>query len=202
MPSERLAPGLLSVAVWTLALLLGPAGARAQGFQPYDSSLGAPHNPSIDKVDQLLARAKTQFAHQDYDKAIALDEQALAISEKDLGQGPYTAVVLTDLGLAYASTGRYDDAEKAYLHALAIRDKAKDKDSVDNITLLNNIGLLYSNTDRAAQAAPYLQRAFDICEKHLRRSDPRSKATREHLADVYRKLGRNADADALAQDSK
>jgi tetratricopeptide (TPR) repeat protein len=198
MTSQRWTPGLLSAAALAAILLLAPAGASAQGYQP-NESLSGPHNPSMDKVDALLARAKTQFAHQDYDKAIALDEQALAVSEKDLGQGPYTAVVLTDLGLAYASAGRYDDAEKAYLHALTIRDKSKDKDSVENLTLLNNIGLLYSNTDRAAQALPYLQRAWDICTKHLRSGDVRSKATREHLADAYRRLGRNADADALMQ---
>ena len=69
---------------------------------------------------------------------------------------------------------------------------------MDNITLLNNIGLLYSNTDRAAGGA-YLQRALDICDKHTAQKRCALRPRDEHLADVYRKLGRNADADALAQ---
>jgi tetratricopeptide (TPR) repeat protein len=158
-------PSILLIAVLSS---VAPASASIQSDQP-------PTAISVDeamtKVDRLIDESRPLFMAQRYSEAVELCEKALAISERDLGEGPYTAMILTNLGLNYASIGQYGQAEKAYLHALAIEERVYGLDATRSATLLRNIGLLYRNTDRGSQAEPFLARA-DAIEARTKTSLP------------------------------
>jgi tetratricopeptide (TPR) repeat protein len=114
------------------------------------------------EVDRLIDGSMQLFREHRYGEAAGVCEKALAISERFLGEGPYTAMVLTGLGLNQASSGQYDKAEKTYMRALAIHERVYGHDSEESAMLLTNIGLLYRNTGRSSEAEPFLARANAI----------------------------------------
>lgn len=176
-----------------LAFSGGPSQAWAQ-----ESVADAAYAAKMEAVDQLVAQGTTLFGQERYTEALEPLTRALMLSEQAFGEGPYTASVLTFLGLNYASSGRLSEAEHAYIRASAIQDALYEDDNVLRLELLINRGQLYSNTGRPAEALPFLQRANAICSRQCAPDDERVAYTRNSLAKVYRDLGRFSEADAVA----
>ena len=80
-------------------------------------------------------------------------ERAESSCATALTLNPNLDVVHTSLGDLYRSTGRYNDAEDAYLTALE-NDPA-------NIDALRGLGIAYQHLNRSAEAEPVLRRATD-----------------------------------------
>lgn len=121
------------------------------------------YSEALAAVESDLEEAAARFAQGRYEDAVVTLSQALSVSETELGEGPFTALVLTNLGLNQASSGRISDAEGSYLRALAITDRLRSlnikRDLRGELDLLNNLSLLYLNTARPEQARPYVTRA-------------------------------------------
>jgi tetratricopeptide (TPR) repeat protein len=150
--------------VGALLTVVPSDGAQPKGPVQTEASLAADRQDAakMAEVDRLIDESMRLFDEHRYGEAADVCEQALAISERFLGEGPYTAMVLTGLGLNQASSGQYDKAEKTYMRALAIHERVYGHDSEQSAMLLTNIGLLYRNTGRPSKARPFLARASAI----------------------------------------
>lgn len=176
-----------------LALCSGPASGLDTQSRP-----GAADDSKMDAVDRLVAEGHALFADGRYEEALGPLTRALNLSREGLGNGPYTASVLTDLGLNYASTGRFAEAEAAYEEAAAISGDVYGIGSIEQLPLLINRGQLFANTARPSLALPFLQEAHSLCSTHCAPDDQRAVYIRENLEAVYRDLGLHSQADALA----
>ena len=99
-------------------------------------------------------------------------------------------MVLTNLGLNQASSGRIVEAEESYLRALAINDHLRssgiNKDVKSELNRLNNLGLLYLNTARPEQAQRYILSARALIQSTGMSEDPQTNMTE----DLVRRLER------------
>ncbi len=117
--------------VWRLALTIGGAAA----------AVCAPALEPAPTAEALRLQARTLRAGGHKDQALPLLEQAVR-------QGPATAAIYVDLGVALADAGRLGDAETAYREALAL--------SPDDPYALANLGsLAYQRGDIEQSAEIY-----------------------------------------------
>jgi CHAT domain-containing protein len=84
---------------------------------------------------------------------------------------------------------------------LAIYEKALGPDHPDVALSLNNLGYLYNEQGRYAEAEPLYQRSLAIREKALGRDHPYVAQSLNNLAELYRNQGRYADAEPLSRRS-
>jgi len=98
-----------------------------------------------------------------YDQALPLYHQALAINEKMLGPDhPATATNVNNLGYLYEGNGQYDRALPLLTRALEIREKELGPEHQDTVQSVNSLGRLYSRMGDYSRALPFLERAFAI----------------------------------------
>jgi CHAT domain-containing protein/Tfp pilus assembly protein PilF len=153
---------------------------------------------SISEVMQLDARADALFEQRHYQEAIALQQRALATSEKALGpEDPETATSLDHLAALYRTTGAYAKAEPLYLRALSIREKALGPEHPNTAASLNNLAELYRINGAYAKAEPLYLRALAINEKALGPEDPKTAVLLNNLATLYYSTGAYAKAEPL-----
>jgi len=81
-------------------------------------------------------------------------------------------------GQAFYREKKYDEAVKKCLAAVALRP--------NDPLLLNNLGFIYYQMGRYDDSLTYLQKTLDI--------DPHRKEAHLNIADLFKKLGRNAEA--------
>jgi tetratricopeptide (TPR) repeat protein len=81
------------------------------------------------------------------------------------------ALLLITLGALDRAQGRYPEAERCLLHALAVAERLNPQ-SVQTMAVLNNMGRLYSVSGRSMEAHSYLERALRIGEKTLGSEHP------------------------------
>jgi tetratricopeptide (TPR) repeat protein len=91
----------------------------------------------------------------------------------------------------------YPEAERLYLRALAIREKALGPDHPDTANSLNNLALLYDNQGRYDDAEPLYQRALAIREKVLGPDHPKTATSLNNLAALYVAQSRYDEAEPL-----
>ena len=83
---------------------------------------------------------------------------------KELGPGdPAVAESLTDLGVLYRMEGNYAEAEKSFLRALTILEKAFGLEHPRLLKVLDNLALLYHAHGKHRKAA-----GIETCAKKLR----------------------------------
>src|ERR1700735_4507564 len=88
---------------------------------------------------------------------------ALKDAEKSQPDGVRVAEALTDLGVIYDQTERYDEAEAAYKRSLAIREKAYGLSDMSVATTVNDLANLYKDQKKYDQAEKLYKRGIDIC---------------------------------------
>lgn len=98
-------------------------------------------------------------------------EEVLQLSEKAIRHAPHEPSLIFSRANALGKLGRFDEAEQAYLEALARRP--------NNALYHVNLGVLYHRWSRRLDAAAAYRRALSI--------DPEHRSARENLA----KLGLN-----------
>jgi tetratricopeptide (TPR) repeat protein len=79
---------------------------------------------------------------------------------------PQVATLLITVGALDRAQKRYPDAERCFLHALAVAEKLNPQ-NIQTMAVLNNLGRLYSLCGRSGEAHSYLERALSIGEKML-----------------------------------
>lgn len=152
-----------------------------------------------ERIDALHVDAKELAMAGDFKRALTKWRKGLSIAESAFGEGPYVDLMLTSIGLAQANLGQFEQSEASYLRALAMRERLKTKEDEESATLYLNTGLLYANTGRPLQAEPFLRRALEVMTLYPPKDEGRLAFTIETLANVLRRNGKDAEAEALAR---
>ena len=122
-------------------------GQYAEAEQHYRKSLEVVerlHMSEVERATSLASVAQSLRYQKKYSEAEPLFREALAIREKVLPpHHPRTAWTLEGLGVTLAELKRPDEAEKYYLQALAIWDRATEDDSCHHGKVLDALGRLY-----------------------------------------------------------
>jgi tetratricopeptide (TPR) repeat protein len=134
----------------------------------------------------------------DYDSSVYFYENALSISEEQLGENhPHTATSLNNLAGLYENKGRYDEAESLYLRALKIYEEQLGENHPHTSTSLNNLAGLYKNKGRYDEAESLYLRALKIREEQLGETHPKTATSLNNLAGLYKNKGRYDEAESL-----
>jgi len=102
---------------------------------------------------------------------------------------------LSFLASSYEDMGDYAKAERYYLEATAIREKALGKEHPYYATSLNNLGLLYYSMGDYAKAERYYLEATVIWEKALGKEHPSYATSLNNLGGLYDGMGDYAKAE-------
>ena len=130
----------------------------------------------------MLNRAGALFLQGKYAEANNLAQQALALSEREQANGDFGIdQYLTLLGRIQCALGDLDSAEGHFLHALALVDKTKERNTPERGTVLWNLGQVYRRQGRYLPAEPLLTTALAIREEA---GGPNSPETAECLSEL------------------
>ncbi len=136
-------------------------------------------------------------AKGDFERARALYERALSITEKARGpEHDDVAMILNNLAEAYRERNDYARAEPLYQRALAVREKTLPADHPLVALTVNNLALLYQERGDHARAEPLLRRALAAYEKTLGENHADVATLLNNLALVYEATGDAARAEA------
>jgi CHAT domain-containing protein len=130
-----------------------------------------------------------------YDKALPLQQHALAIFEKVLGADhPDTARSLNSLASIYGDLAQHDKALPLLQRALAIVEKPVGSEHLATAVILNDLALTYSAIAQQDKALPLLQRALAIFEKVKGADHPHTALGLSNLAQIYGTLAEHDKA--------
>src|SRR5262245_41351878 len=108
-------------------------------------------------------------------KEVAMSEShpSDASSRQQPSQQSRTAVWrLTNCADTCRSRGRYAEAERLFLQALALAETVLGRDDLEVSTILNNLGVLYKYMGRFDEGARMYRRAFEIMQASLSPNHP------------------------------
>ncbi len=103
------------------------------------------------------------------------------------------ALVLSNLGLLFQTTGRYYEAEEMNSRALDLREELKDPGPLG--ASCNNMGVLYKETARYAEADDLLNRALTLTKESLGGSATAYAVILNNLAVLNQQLGKYEKAE-------
>jgi tetratricopeptide (TPR) repeat protein len=147
---------------------------------------------ALQEAEQLSAEAGQ------FDKALPVAEQALAIREKTLGAKHLdTSSSLNTFALIHQDKGDYVKAEPLYQRALTIHEKKLGAEHPSTATSLNNLAAIYKSKGDYAKAESLHQRALAIYEKSLGVNHPLTATSLNNLAALSESKGDAAQAVAL-----
>jgi tetratricopeptide (TPR) repeat protein len=125
---------------------------------------GTDNQPEV--AASLVNLAVVRRAQGDVAGALQLQQEALAVREKQLGpEHPDVATSLNSIAALYSAQDDYAAAAPLLVRALAIREKALGPDDRRTAQSLNNLALLYAAEGHYAEAEPLYQRAVAIFEQ-------------------------------------
>jgi tetratricopeptide (TPR) repeat protein len=135
-----------------------------------------PDHPNVGSFSHY--RAQLYLAQGKYQKAIELEERALAIYKNALGSNSWRASVsqssLASIYVAQADRNNYANAENLFKQALENLEKPSvlGPDHPEVATTLDGLARLYLAQDRLSEAEPLLKRSLAIREKVLGTGHP------------------------------
>ncbi|MBS1555447.1 MAG: CHAT domain-containing protein [Bacteroidetes bacterium] len=98
--------------------------------------------------------------------------------------------VLADLGLVYATMGRFENAENFTKQALEKREETLGRKSKAGASSLNNYAVLYQNTGRYTEAEKTFEEALSVVEATVGRKSEEYATTLNNQAILFSKIGR------------
>jgi tetratricopeptide (TPR) repeat protein len=159
-------------------------------------SVGGPaiaQEPDISAITRLMAR-------EDHAAALLEAQRLEAAAKAQFGTNHTSyAYVLNTLATVYVTLEKYDEAERLYRRAMAIRENILGEDHPDVAHILTNLSLVYSLQRKFGEAEGVLRRALKIQERALGENDVTIAATLGLLASACLGQGRSQEADALHQ---
>ncbi|TYQ27329.1 tetratricopeptide repeat protein [Pseudanabaena sp. UWO311] len=144
--------------------------------------------------DLLFSIGNAYYQISDYQKAIDLFQQSLAI-KKQIGDLNGQADSLSNLASVYLAIGQYQKIIDFYQQALAIKRQIGDRK--DEGKLLSNLGSVYLSLGQHQRAIDFYQEALAIA-KQIRDRDSEVSSL-SNLASVYNLLGQYQRAIDLYQ---
>lgn len=130
----------------------------------------------------------------DFARAIALDQQAVALSTDIYGaDGAFTTYYLTSLARVLTSAGRYGEAQSRIDAALANQARLTGEDSLDYGDVLFQLGNVRSALGESASASQALRRVLDGRSRQLPADDLRVARAQARLGSVLLDSGQAGD---------
>jgi len=121
------------------------------------------------------------------EKALASQEQALAIKESILGPDhPEAAISSHNLASIYQSLGRLSEARETLEKAIKIQEKTFGPNHPDLASSYNDLSLIYLNLGQLDRALDYGQRAMAILARLFPGGQPYLDSFRKNLADIIK----------------
>jgi tetratricopeptide (TPR) repeat protein len=115
---------------------------------------------------------------------------------------PHHARILTSLGGLELAVRRYAQAEDWLLRAMAIWERAPDRENdADFVMCLNNLAILDYVRNRDTQAARRLRQVVASWQVSLPPNDRRLVRAQSNLAGVLSRLGRHEEADQFSSEA-
>jgi tetratricopeptide (TPR) repeat protein len=181
-------------------------------FRPLDA---LPHYAKAyqyrpDRLEYANEYAFTLIGQKEYKKAEFVCDNSLSQLGGLAAQNPaayrpdLVATILTNLGIVYADTQRFGDAESAYKVALDIRRGLAAQNPAayrpDLAGTLTNLGIVYHKTQRFGDAESAYKEALDI-QRGLAAQNPAAyrpdlAGTLTNLVKLYRETHQSAEAKA------
>ncbi|HCJ11811.1 MAG: hypothetical protein A2Y14_04205 [Verrucomicrobia bacterium GWF2_51_19] len=158
---------------------------------------------AVDVVDLMSILADCYFTlgkynKGNYDKSKHFFDQALALSEKNLGPDHITtAKILYCIGLLSREMGDYQKTKQSYDRAMAICEKQGQSESFFMACILDSYGSLWNALRELLKAAPCYSDANNICKKLYQGSfegKPKVALIFGNVCRVYEGLGNHLKA--------
>jgi tetratricopeptide (TPR) repeat protein len=155
---------------------------------------------ALQEVRQLNAQVMDLFDHGRYEEAKPLAQQALEISEKELGrEHADTASALDGLALLNRAQGNFGPAESLHRQALSIREKVFGTEHLATADSFNRLGLLYQTMGDYQKAEPLFEHALKIRKQQLGADHPGTAEVLHNLGILHYATGAYAKAEGLLQ---
>ena len=141
-------------------------------------------------------REKLDFAEKAYEEKqftmaeVFFLEAKLSYESEHLMENINYSKVHADLGLLYATMGRFSTAEKYTSDALSIREKTIGKNSKAYASSLNNLAVLYQETARYNEAEKYFDEALLTVESQLGKESQEYATVLNNQAILFSEIGR------------
>jgi len=157
-----------------------------------------PEAKQVELAEIYHNRAVVYSEQQNYEKALFMFENALAIKEEMLGKdNPNTATTYGGIGIVYLKQERFDDALNQFLKALAIFEKKYGKYHPDTVNAYNNIAIVKLAQNKYFDALEYHYKVLAVEKKRWGDNATETALSKENIALVYGALGRYNDAITL-----
>ncbi len=167
---------------------IGPALLTAQ----------TPDSIAIKQVDSLVQISRTFTDQKKIDKALEAITAAETIAQEKIGwESAAYGKVCHNYGRLYFSSQNYENAEKWYLEAVAVRGKVLGKQNLDYSFSLNNLGNVYLYLRKYDKAELLYLEVLAIQEKAVGKENADYAGTQVNLASVYFQMGRNSEVEPL-----
>jgi CHAT domain-containing protein/Tfp pilus assembly protein PilF len=143
------------------------------------------------KCHELLNAAEFDYKRRWYKFAeLAFLQAKLAYENEGLTGNINYSKVQADLGLLYASMGRFNSADAYTSEALSIREQTLGKNSKAYASSLNNIAVLYQETAKFNEAEKYFEEALQTVKAQLGEQSQEYAIVLNNQSIFFSKIGR------------
>lgn len=140
--------------------------------------------------DFLLVAAFHWMKIGRFREALALEHEALALKEQELGVGhPALCTLYNNLGMTYAELGNYNESLVYLKKALAALSRLEKPDFVLLATYHDNVGYAYGNLGDYSHALTHAKCAFDIRKSILPPIHMDLALSYNNVGSIYQELG-------------
>jgi serine/threonine protein kinase/tetratricopeptide (TPR) repeat protein len=137
-----------------------------------------------------------------YDKAVPLQERALAERRRVLGQEhPDTLDSISQMGLLLQGLGKVDEAEPYYREALEKRRRVLGGEHPDTLKSISTMDFLFQAQGKLAEAEPYAREALEIRRRVLGDQDPNTLVSISNMCTVLMFQGRLDEAEPYCREA-
>jgi CHAT domain-containing protein/Tfp pilus assembly protein PilF len=138
----------------------------------------------LDRAENLYQLRRFKLAE------VSFLEAKLAYETENLTDNINYSKVHADLGLLYATMGRYSSAEYYSSEALSIREQTLGKESKAYASSLNNLGVLYQETARFNESEKFFNDALKTVEKQFGNESQEYAIVLNNQAILFAEIGR------------
>ena len=159
---------------------------------------------SVEKrIDSLIQVSRDWTAQKDYEKAIAVNDQAEKLTLEHFGEesAPYGSICY-NRGRVLGKKGVNDESEHWYLKAKLAWEKAYYTQHKDYTSCLRNLGIMYTNQGKYAEAEKYLKECIEIRGEVFGKESQEYASGVVSLAILYSQFGNLDAAEPLWEESR
>ncbi|MBK5278121.1 MAG: CHAT domain-containing protein [Bacteroidia bacterium] len=147
------------------------------------------------KCRDILDAAENLYQVRQYKPAeIYFLDAKLSYESENLTENINYSKVHADLGLLYATMGRYNTAEYYTSEALSLREKTLGKNSKAYASSVNNMAVLHQEAARFNEAEKYFEEALQIVQNQLGAESQEYAIVLNNQAILFANIGRTENA--------